>query len=120
MYVHMCIQDKGCPLTLSTLFFETGSLAGLELTPSARLLDQSVPETLLSVAGLPCVFWGSELRSSCLCDKHFTDPAISPALEAYISNSCSFQKCTRFIRMVGAYDIKLLTRGRRGEGKEKR
>lgn len=84
------------PQNSSTLSSETGSLSVLELPNSIRLAGQWTPVIHLSLppqnwdckchyASLLMWVLGIELRSSCICNKHFTNYLSGP--QNYLFNS---------------------------------
>lgn len=84
MCMHMCVETRGCccvlPQWLSALLFETVShwYWGLSASqaeqglPGSAYIQRST-RTPSSLGGC----WESELRSLCLCGKHFADWVIS-------------------------------------------
>lgn len=78
------VEDRGqcqvLPQLLSTLLFETGSLLSLVLTVLARPTGKQASDLLISISqgcavtpSSACGCWGSEVRSSDLNAKHFTN-----------------------------------------------
>lgn len=87
---HACVHGgQSQPQGLPTLFSQTGSLIGLELTDWTRPLGQQAP----GILGLPFLIWWQvadpvpaffcfleiELRSWRLCGRHFTNWSVSQA-----------------------------------------